>query len=391
MVNVRRVVPVTRAVIGGIKKQNVSFMAASIAYQAFISLIPLLVLLFFLVSVLGDEGLAAEVTAMTEGFMPESGNQLLEDTIEGSVATAGTSIIGIVTLLWGSLKIFRGLDTAFSEIYASTAENSIASQIRDGLIVFGALVLALVAAAGATAVFAFFPNIPFIGLLNPLLLVVGLTVAFYPMYYFFPDVEVTKREILPGVVVAAVGWAALQALFQVYVSLSSGSTGGEALGAVILLLTWLYFGGFVLLIGAVVNATVGGQLPSLEENGTTDTGIAGSNASQREEIEAASEAKAEAKTRRIRRELEHVEARYEKLEREHARLQNDLAAQRARRYDLEDENARLEERIDELERENEALRARLELRRTPPWERAVRWLAGRMTVLSVGTVKRRDD
>ncbi|WP_276253824.1 YhjD/YihY/BrkB family envelope integrity protein [Halomontanus rarus] len=387
MVDVRRVVPVTKAVIGGIKKQNVSFMAASIAYQAFISLIPLLVLLFFLVSILGDEGLAAEVTAMTEGFMPESGNQLLEDTIEGSVATAGTSIIGLVTLLWGSLKIFRGLDTAFSEIYASTAENSIVSQIRDGLIVFGALALALVAAAGATAVFALFPNIPFIGLLNPLLLVVGLTVAFYPMYYFFPDVEVTKREILPGVVVAAVGWAALQALFQVYVALSSGSTGGEALGAVILLLTWLYFGGFVLLIGAVVNATVGGQLPSLEANDASNAGIAGSNASQREEIDAASEAKAEAKTRRIRRDLEHVEARYEKLEREHARLQTDLAAQRARRYDLEDENARLEERIDDLERENEALRARLELRRTPPWERAVRWLAGRVTSLSIGSVR----
>ncbi|MCU4740145.1 YhjD/YihY/BrkB family envelope integrity protein [Natronoglomus mannanivorans] len=386
MVNVRRVVPVTKAVIGGIQKQNVSFMAASIAYQAFLSLIPLLVLLFFLVSILGDEGLAAEVTAMTEGFMPESGNQLLEDTIEGSVATAGTSIIGIVTLVWGSLKIFRGLDTAFSEIYASTAENSIVSQIRDGLIVFGAIVLAVVAAAGATVVFTFFPQIPFIGLLNPLLLVVGLTVAFYPMYYFFPDVEVTKREILPGVVVAAVGWATLQALFQVYVALSGGSTGGEILGAVILLLTWLYFGGFVLLIGAVVNATVGGQLPSLEET-DDDVDI---DDGRREELEAASEAKAEAKTRRIRRELEHLEARYESLERDHARLERDLDAQRGRRYDLEDANAALEERIDDLERENEALRARLELRRRPPWKRAVRWLAGRTTVFSVGTVERDD-
>ncbi|WP_345782557.1 YhjD/YihY/BrkB family envelope integrity protein [Halostagnicola sp. A-GB9-2] len=85
-------------VVRGISQENVTFMAGSIAYQAFISLISLLVLVFFLVSVVGDEGLASQVTQTTEGFLPDAGNELLEDAIAGSVATTGGTIIGRAVL-----------------------------------------------------------------------------------------------------------------------------------------------------------------------------------------------------------------------------------------------------------------------------------------------------
>lgn len=243
-------------------------MAGSIAYQAFISLIPLLVLVFFLVSVVGDEGLASQVTRTTQGFLPAAGNELLEDAISGSVATTGGTAIGLVTLLWGSLKIFRGLDTAFSEIYESTGEASFVDQLRDAFVVFFAIGLALLAAAVASVVFAVFSESTLIGLLNPAVLVVGLTLAFVPMYYYFPDVETTVREILPGAVVAAIGWAALQGLFQVYVSVTADSASAGPIGAILLLLSWLYFGGLVLLIGAVVNAARSGHLPPTDPPST---------------------------------------------------------------------------------------------------------------------------
>lgn len=34
------------------------------------------------------------------------------------------------------------------------------------------------------------------------------------MYYFFSNIEVSIHQVLPGVVVAAIGWTVLQALFQ---------------------------------------------------------------------------------------------------------------------------------------------------------------------------------
>ncbi|WP_306057920.1 YhjD/YihY/BrkB family envelope integrity protein [Natronococcus wangiae] len=367
----RGTVSFVKAVVAAFQEKNVPFMAASIAYQAFISLIPLLVLVFFLVSIVGDEQFAAEVAATTEGVLPESGQVMLEDAIEGSAATTGASIIGLVTLVWGSLKIFRGLDTAFSEIYESAGENSFLEQLRDAFIVFGAIALALVAAGGATVVFALFPEIPFIGLVNPLLLVVGLTIAFLPMYYFFPDVGVSVREILPGVVVAAVGWAVLQSLFQVYVAFASDSEAAGPIGAILLLLTWLYFGGLVLLAGAVVNATRSDRI-TLEDE--ADDEIA---ARERE-------------VARIRRTNEQLRGEAERLRRERNKLRQDLEAHRKRRYRLEDRVDDLEATTRTLEEENERLRRELEVRDEPEWKQAVHEIASRVDTLRIGTVEDRS-
>ncbi|MFC4543548.1 YhjD/YihY/BrkB family envelope integrity protein [Halosolutus amylolyticus] len=373
---IRGAVPFVRGVVAGIQEKNVPFMAASIAYQAFISLIPLLVLVFFLVSIVGDEQLATEVGAATEGFLPESGQLLLENAIEDSPATAGSSIIGLVVVLWGSLKIFRGLDTAFSEIYGSTAENSFVDQLRDALIAFGAIGIALLAAGGASVVFAFFPDSLFVGFLNPILLVVGLTLAFLPMYYRFPDVDLSVREVLPGVVVAAVGWAILQSLFQVYVSFASDSESAGPVGAILLVLTWLYFGGLILLSGAVVNATYAGRI-DLDD---ADTGTGTIDSADREPSAAS-----------IDRERDRLAERATDLTRERNKLRQDLAAQRDRRYELEDRVDRLERTTRELEQENEALRQRLETRRDPPWKRSVRAVLGRIGVLRVGTIETRSE
>ncbi|PGF14781.1 hypothetical protein CP556_00705 [Natrinema sp. CBA1119] len=388
-INVRSAVPFGKSVVAGIQEKNVTFMAAGIAYQAFISLIPLLVLVFFLVSFVGDEALAQQVSSTTEGFLPESGQIILEDGIEGDTGSVGTSIIGLVALVWGSLKIFRGLDTAFSEIYASTEENSLVDQLQDGAVVFGTIGVALVAAAMTTIAFAFFPNIPFLGVLNPLLLVVGLTIAFLPMYYFFPDVDVSAREVLPGVIVAAVGWAALQALFQIYVAISSSSESAGPIGAILLLLTWLYFGGLILLVGGVVNATRSGHIEI-----DSDETAAGDGS-----LETIPEdADRDPFVNSTRYERDRLEARLTELRRERDQLRNDRDAQRTRRYRLEDRVDALEARIDrleadkgELEDENERLRRELAASQGSSWRRRARGVLRRVRTLTVGSVESRNE
>jgi membrane protein len=79
------------------------------------------------------------------------------------------------------------------------------------------------------------------------------------MYYVFPDVDVTFREVLPGAALAAVGWALLQSAFQVYVSLSSASQVYGVIGGVLLFLAWLYFGAVVILLGGATNVVLAGR------------------------------------------------------------------------------------------------------------------------------------
>jgi membrane protein len=251
---------VVRSVVG---EKNVTFLAGSIAYSAFVSLVPLVMFVLLAVSVFGAPELQERIIEVTTGSVSPAVGGVIEVMIEqqsdaGAGSAIGASIIGLLTFAWGAIKVFRGLDTAFSTIYGTTARESFVGQIKKSLLVLVTVTLGIVAMVGATGVVAFLSSVPFIEVVVPLLLVVGLGVAFFPMYYLFPDIDVEPRDVLPGTVVGAVGWTVLQVLFQVYVSLS-GSGGGNLIASILLLVTWLYFSGVVLLLGAVVNAIAVGR------------------------------------------------------------------------------------------------------------------------------------
>ncbi|WP_435153052.1 YihY/virulence factor BrkB family protein [Haladaptatus sp. DFWS20] len=256
MTNLDRVTATGRQVASDFSEKNVTLMAAGIAYNAFISLAPILLLLLIVVNVVGG-GLEDRIIDVASGSLPRPIFNVIEQVFQGDSAATGASFIGLVVLVWGSLKIFRSLDTAFSEIYDSEAENSLTDQLKDGIVVLGGLTFAIIATVAVSAVFSAFSNtVPYLGLLTPLVLVGGLILAFFPMYYLFPDVELDWKHVLPGTVFAAVGWAALQALFQVYLTFKGGGS-ASLFGGVIVIITWLYFSGLVLLLGAVINAIIG--------------------------------------------------------------------------------------------------------------------------------------
>ncbi|MBX0296199.1 YihY/virulence factor BrkB family protein [Haloarcula nitratireducens] len=246
-----------KAVKDVFSEKNVTFLAGSIAYSAFVSLVPLLMFFFLAVSVFGAPELQQRIVEVTTDSVSPSVGGVIEVMIDqqsgaGTGSTITASIIGVLTLVWGAIKVFRGLDTAFSEIYETTGRESFVGQIKKSILMLLTLTLGIVAMIGATSVVAFFAFVPFIEFAVPLILVLGLCIAFFPMYYLFPDIDVEPRDVLPGTVVGAVGWMILQVLFQVYVSLSGSD--GNLIASILLLVTWLYFSGVVLLLGAVVNA-----------------------------------------------------------------------------------------------------------------------------------------
>lgn len=263
--------------------KNVTFMAGGIAYSAFVSLAPTLLLLLFVVTTLGG-GLEGRVLDIAQNSLPGPIYDVVEQFLGGDDPPAGASIVGLVALIWGTLKVFRGLDTAFSEIYETEAENSFVDQLSDGIVVLVALVVSVIATVAASSVFATLTEqIPFLGFFTPVVLVAGLTLAFLPMYYRFPDTVHSWREVLPGAILAAVGWAALQGLFQVYV-LFKGDGTGSFFGGVIVVVTWLYFSGLVLLLAAVVNAVRTGHAGDLTTEATSDTEMARENTLTRDEL-----------------------------------------------------------------------------------------------------------
>ncbi|MFC5365598.1 YihY/virulence factor BrkB family protein [Salinirubrum litoreum] len=249
-----RVVTLARAIVHEVRAENLTFMAGSIAYHAFLSLLPILVLVLAAISTFGDQSLVDAFLRLTQSVLTRGAGEVIVDELSATRGSLSASIIGGAVLIWGTLRIFRGLDQAFSDIYESEAENTFLDQVGDGVVVLGTFAVAIL---GGVVVNSVFPATgdPLLSLVRRLLFVGGLVVTFLPMYYIFPDSDVTVREIVPGVVLAAVGLTLFESVFQFYLSYRNPDEAGVVTG-IVLLLTWLYFSGLVILLGAVVNAVL---------------------------------------------------------------------------------------------------------------------------------------
>jgi membrane protein len=251
----RRAWSVLRAIVHEVRVENLPFMAGSIAYHAFVSLLPLLVLLVFAVSSLADATLTDRILTVVEVVVTPSGRGLVKDAIAAENPSRGVSLFGGAVLLWTTLRIFRGLDQAFSDLYESRPRNKILDQFGDGLVVLVAVAGAVIAAGIVRSVVRFGPGL--VGsVFQTAFVVLGLSLALFPMFYLFPDVDVSVREVLPGAVFAAGGITVLESLFRLYVEVGGTARSYGILGGILVLLTWLYLVGLTVLMGAAVNAVL---------------------------------------------------------------------------------------------------------------------------------------
>ena len=95
-----------------------------------------------------------------------------------------------------------------------------------------------------------------------------ILLAFASIYYLGPDVEQKFQFVTPGAVIGAALLVGASLVFSYYVSrFSDYSATYGSLGAVIILLLWLYLAGLVILIGSEFNALVEHRNPEGKEKG----------------------------------------------------------------------------------------------------------------------------
>lgn len=246
---------VGRAIVYEARVEKIPFLAGSIAYHAFVSLLPLFALLLYVASGLGNASLEAGLIRLSRAVFTEGTQDVLITEMRNASQSTGLSVLGVGVLLWGTLRIFRGLDTAFSDIYETEARNTFVDQLGDGVVVLVCIAVAILVGATLERSLSFDGTAGWV--VGRAVLVVGLGLAFFPMYYVFPDEpDITVREVLPGVAFAAVGLTAFASLFRVYLEASGGADSGSVLAGILVFLTWLYFSGLVVLVGVAINAVL---------------------------------------------------------------------------------------------------------------------------------------
>lgn len=254
-----RLLTVLRATIAVIRTDRFTFLAASIAFYAFLSLFPLLLLVLSVGSIVGGEAFARTVVDSVANLLTPEARDLLTDALLADTGRGSAGLVGIVFLTWAALKVFRGLDIAFDMIYDTPSDRDLLVRLTSAAAVLGAIGVGLGVIFFVRLSLQLLRVPPIWQHLSIVPLFVGLLIVFFPMFAVFPRVHHGPRGAVPGTLVAAAGWALLGEVFAIYAANVGTLALFGLIGGVLLFLTWLYFGAILILIGATVNAVLAGQ------------------------------------------------------------------------------------------------------------------------------------
>lgn len=247
--------------------------AAKLAYYFLLALFPLLIFLTSAIGlIVGGTSMRQTLFQYLARVMPSSASQLIDSTMLEVTASssAGKLSIGLLLALWaastGMEAITEALNTAYDveETRPWWKRRLAAVLLTVGLSVLIIAALALVIGGGRladylAAVFGFSSAFTWTWkiLQWPLALAFMLT-AFALIYYFAPDVRDQHwMWITPGAVIGITLWLLASFGLKGYLHFfNSYSTTYGSLGAVIILMLWLYLTGLAVLIGGEVNAEI---------------------------------------------------------------------------------------------------------------------------------------
>jgi membrane protein len=263
-----------KRVISEIQSDGVFGRAAQLAYYFLLALFPLLL---FLTSVIGillgsGTGVRHALFAYLSRVLPGSASNLVDSTMyEVSAASGGGKVtLGLLAALWAASNGMGAITDALNAAYNVKESRpwwkqrltAISLTLVLSILIISALVLVLYGGkiANQIAVTYGFGEAFTIGwkVLQWPLVLGFMLVSFSLIYYLAPDLREQKWVwITPGSIIGVSLWLLVSFGFKLYLHFfDSYSKTYGTLGAVIVLMLWLYFTGAAILIGGEVNSEI---------------------------------------------------------------------------------------------------------------------------------------
>lgn len=260
---------VLRRVWDEVGKDNMSIIAAGCAFYALLALFPAITALVAIYGLVADPATIEQQISGLNSVVPKEAVDLLNAQAHAVAATGPTKLSwgAALALLVALYSATSGVKTLFEALNIAYEEQERRSLLRLNLTAFVFTVVAVIGVAsmialivGLPAMLAYLPLGPLgewlvrVGswMLAMALVLLGLAL----LYRFGPSRAPARwRWITPGSLAAAGLWLAASMAFSFYVAkfASYNQTYGT-LGGVVILLMWLFISGFVVLLGAELNA-----------------------------------------------------------------------------------------------------------------------------------------
>ena len=249
---------------------NVGLVAAGVAFYGFLALVPLLGAIVLSYGLVADPQTVIRNMQGLTSVMPADAAKLIGEQMMNVVQTSGGKkgfglLLALALAVFGARGAAGSIVTALNIAYEEKEKRSfiVVNLLALGITAAGVLVaiLAVIAIAALGHLEDLLPAAPdalvVIGkLLSYLALVLAGAAGAATLYRYGPSREQPRWVWLtPGSMLAAVLWMVLTIGFGIYVAnFGDYNATYGSLGAVMVLLTWLYLSSYILLFGAELNA-----------------------------------------------------------------------------------------------------------------------------------------
>ena len=251
-------------------KDNVGLVAAGVAFYGFLALVPMLGAIVLTYGLVAEPQTVVEHVQSLTTVLPAQVAGLVGEQLMNVVQTSGGKkglglVAALAIALWGARNAAGSIVIALNIAYEEEEKRGFLKVTLLALaMTVGAVIVAFLA-MGAVAVLSFlhhlFPDtspaaIVAWKILSYALLGVAAAAAIATLYRYGPSREKAKWTwITPGSAFAAVTWLLLTLGFGFYVAnFGNYDATYGSLGAVVVLLTWMYLSAYVLLFGAELNS-----------------------------------------------------------------------------------------------------------------------------------------
>jgi len=252
-----------------IQRSDVTALGAQLEFFFLLSLFPLLI---FMVTLLPYLNLPEDqIFQFLREYAPADVYSLLEGTLAEVLQNrnGGLLSLGILRTIWSASNGVNAIMKSLNKSYG--LEESRPFFIVRGLsVVFTILIIGLFVIALLLPIFGEQIGVflfSFLGL-DEMFLTVWNSVRFIippfiiflvltALYWLVPNAKLYLKSVIPGGLFATVGWILVSLAFSFYVSNFGNYTATYgSLGAMIVLMMWLYFSGTILMIGGQINAVM---------------------------------------------------------------------------------------------------------------------------------------
>ncbi len=254
----------------GYQAANAGDLAAAVAFNALVALVPTFLLLVFVAGLFLklDDVLVTAIYASLWGLPPDAAGDALGTVLAVRHTSGWIGALSVVGFAWVGTGFVSCLARSMNRVYGVPNCGYLCEKRRGFFVIVAFAVLFLAALLSSTVPTLFVQqDLPayFEGwvlaagvyqLLGYAVALLASAALFAMLYRVVPNAGQRAADVWPGTLAAAVLFVGMAQVFPVYARLLGGANRyGAAFGLVSLLVAWFYVLAHVLLFGTHVNAT----------------------------------------------------------------------------------------------------------------------------------------